>query len=216
VAVVERAWLLLVLASWVRSEVGEGGEFVVGGGEERGAAERAGGLALVDPLVDAGLVEGVRAVGELADAVPRLDRTQAHRAHGGGGAAPGPDEVAVPDGGEQRLDGGSRRRLGRVRRVVVGRRRGGREAQRGEAEQDGVPEEVQQLQHQEERLRQDHAVAHRREPHIAGRRFLPLSIFLAGEEREWRGRRRGGVGSIYIYISEGAIERRAATEEIHT
>jgi hypothetical protein len=190
---------------------------VVGGGwEERGAAERAGGLALVDPLVDAGLVEGVRAVGELADAVPRLDRTQAHRAHGGGGAAPGPDEVAVPDGGEQRLDGGSRRRLGRVRRVVVGRRRGGREAQRGEAEQDGVPEEVQQLQHQEERLRQDHAVAHRREPHIAGRRFLPLSIFLAGEEREWRGRRRGGVGSIYIYISEGAIERRAATEEIHT
>jgi hypothetical protein len=28
-----------------------------------------------------------------------------------------------------------------------------------------VPEEVQQLQHQDQRLRQDHAVAHRREPH---------------------------------------------------
>jgi hypothetical protein len=48
--------------------------------------------------------------------------------------------------------------------VVVGRQRR-REAERGEAEQDGVPEEVQQLQHQDERLRDDDAVAHRREPH---------------------------------------------------
>ena len=52
--------------------------------EEEGAAERAGGLALVDPLVDAGLVEGVRAVAELADAVPRLERAQAHRTDGRG------------------------------------------------------------------------------------------------------------------------------------
>jgi hypothetical protein len=165
-------------------------------GEEEGAAERAGGLALVDPLVDAGLVEGVRAVAELADAVPRLERAEAHGADGRArrGAA-GPEQVGVPDGGEAGLDGcrRGRRRQGRRRRrlllllqvrrlqcpevrrrrrrrrvgvgrvVVGGRRR--REAQRGEAEQHGVPQEVQQLQHQDERLWQDHAVAHRREPH---------------------------------------------------
>lgn len=160
------------------------------GGQEEGAAERAGGLALVDPLVDARLVEGVRAIAELADAVPRLERAQAHgaargrgRGPSGGAAAP---EVGVPDGGEARLDErgrGSRpsrqrrrrRRFRRLRlvpevlqrrvgRVLVRRRRRG-EAQRAEAEQDGVPEEVEQLQHQYERLRKDDAVAHRREPH---------------------------------------------------
>jgi hypothetical protein len=181
--------------------VGGAGAVVGRAGEEERAAERAGGLALVDPLVDARLVEGVRTVAELADAVPRLERAQAHGARGRCRGAAGPEEVGVPDGGEAGLDGGRRgrrrrrgrlqgrrqrpevRRRGRVGRVVVGGRRRG-EAKRGEAEQDGVPEQVQQLQHQDERLRQDHAVAHRREPH--GRPGLPASfLFLERDGRKW-------------------------------
>ena len=65
----------------MRSEGKRGQLASVGvGGEEERAAEGASGLTLVDPLVYAGLVEGVRAVAKLADAVPRLERAQAHGA----------------------------------------------------------------------------------------------------------------------------------------
>lgn len=67
------------------------------------------------------------------------------------------------------------------------RRRG--QPQRREAEQHGVAEEVEQLQHQDERLRQDHAVAHRREPH--GCRS-PRTLQATNKEKSQHGGEIGG------------------------
>ncbi|XP_042396952.1 uncharacterized protein LOC121987120 [Zingiber officinale] len=56
-------------------------------GKEKGAAERAGDLSDVDPLVDAGLVEEVGAVPELPDLVAGLERGEADGAGWRGGGS---------------------------------------------------------------------------------------------------------------------------------
>jgi hypothetical protein len=79
-----------------------------------------------------------------------------------------------------------------------------------------VAEEVEQLQHQDERLRQDDAVAHRREPHggpartLAGRE-RKRSRRESGGKEEGDGRWRREVGSIYKREIEEWWFRGAAT-----
>ncbi|WOL13246.1 hypothetical protein Cni_G22015 [Canna indica] len=143
-------------------------------GEKLSAAERAGELANVDPLVDAGLVEGMGAVAELADLVPGLEGREAHGADDGRLAA-----VAVggeADDGEAALDGGGcddEGRSGGVGEVgevegvdEVGVVVGGGEAEVEERHGDGELNAVEEVDDEGDGAGEDDGVADGGEAHV--------------------------------------------------
>ena len=160
-------------------------------GQEVGAAQRARRPAEVDPAVDAGPVEGVRAVAQPPHLVRRLQRLQAHDARrrvlaaafvvaallarrvGAGGRRQRRllllgQELGVLHGGEPALH-----LLGLVvcgvRRAAPARGgvdvREAAESHDGEHQQDGVPDGAEHPAEDDDRLRDREAVAHQREPH---------------------------------------------------